>query len=733
LNGKRWSIEENGELEMRSNNVSHGEIVFKESDQEVRIKTQPSATGDWNDLKVDLKNFNVGDITTFLVKQYKIEGKVTGDITIEDPAKTFNVTADIQTDQLRIDNDSIGQIKANAFYNNKSGNLIVNGKTVNPDQKLSFDVNMFLKNLPTNGEDVITIAPERYPVKIAERFIGTLFTNLDGFATGPLKIIGKGANAKYVGKMKLEDAGLKVKFTQVYYKLSDGEITFTEDGLDLGELKLVDTVTNNKATLTKGVIKHNAWRDMVYDIRARVDGQPMLLLNTTRKDNSSFYGYATGTGSFELTGPQSNMIMRIVGEASRTDSSYITIPNTTGKESGIADFLIERKYGRELTDTILKSNETNLTYDVDITGNTMVNVTVIIDELTNDEIRGRGQGNLRITSSGSDMSMRGRFDISDGTYRFSFQSFFKAPFVLNKNANNYIEWTGDPNHPIVNIEGVYVTKKKVDFSQLIKDNMPGASVSAFRDYVYVIAKLKGDLFQPDITFALDYPPESLPKKDVTVAIYLDDILRNENELNKQVAFLVVFNSFAPTGVSSSFGLNTPVDYVINSVSDFLSGQINGVLNNILANKLKIPGLYINFSGSLYNPYPINGGSGTFNYDRTNLNVSVGKTLFNNRVVLTFEGNYDVPITSSTTQINSDLLTNFTTEFLINKSGTIRATIFYKENVDLLTGTSTSAGKSRRYGTSLTFRKEFNRLGDIFRKRPKAVPPPVTTTEKKEGN
>ena len=77
------------------------------------------------------------------------------------------------------------------------------------------------------------------------------------------------------------------------------------------------------------------------------------------------------------------------------------IPNTTGKESGIADFLIERKYGRELTDSAISNNETNLTYDVDITGNPKVNVKVVIDELTNDEIRGRGEGNLRIVSGTS--------------------------------------------------------------------------------------------------------------------------------------------------------------------------------------------------------------------------------------------------------------------------------------------------------------------------------------------
>lgn len=737
LNGKRWSIEENGELELRSNRVSHSEIVLKESNQEIRIRTQPSDTGDWNDIKVGLKNFNIGDVTTFLVKNYKIEGVLSGDITVEDPATKFNVTADVVADQLRIDKDSIGQISAHVFYNNKTGNLTANGKTVNPNQKLAFDMNLFLKDLATNGQDVITVTPERYPVKIVERFIGNLFTNLDGYATGPLKIIGTGPDAKYLGKMKLEDAGLKVGFTQCYYKLSDGEITFTEDGLDLGRLVLTDTVTNNTATLSEGIIKHDSWKNMVFNIRAEVDNRPMLLLNTTRKDNSSFYGYALGTGSFTLTGPQSNMRMKIIGTASRTDSSYITIPNTTGRESGIADFLIERKYGREITDSTYSSNETNLTYDVDITGNQMVNVRVVIDELTNDEIKGRGEGNLRIIAGTNEpMTMRGRFDINDGIYRFSFQSFFKKPFELNKNANNYIEWTGDPNHPVVNIEAIYKTTNKVDFSPLLSTIATADNVTAFRDYVYVVAKLKGDLFKPDIKFDLDFPPDSPPLKNFTVSEAIKVTLSNENELNKHVAFLVVFNRFAPSDIGSSSYVNSGVDIFVNSISDFLSGQINKLLNNFLSEKLKIQGLNINFSGSLYNPNPFGGNGSIAGYDRSDLNLAIAKTFLNNRIVLTFEGTADVPFQNST-QLKTDLFKNITAEFLVNKSGTVRINVFYKENIDLLTNTASGSGRLRRFGTSLAYRKDFNRLGDLFRRKQKAtttqLQPSTSTTEKKDGN
>lgn len=746
VNGKPWTIEKGGDLEIRSKQVSHGQVILKESNQAVSIRTLPSDIGDWNDIKIDLKNFNIGDVTQFFVKSNNIEGLASGSITIEDPAKTFNVVSDIQTDQLRLDNDSIGQLRAHVFYENKSGKLTVDGQNLNPEERLKFDMNLFLKNLAANGEDVITITPENYPIKLVERFIGTLFTDLQGHATGQLKITGKGAKRKYVGKASLHDAGLKVIFTQCFYKIQDTEITFREDALDLGRIKLIDTATKNTATLSRGIIRHDSWANMQFDIRADVDNRPMLLLNTTAKDNQSFYGSAKGTGSFALTGPQSNMVMKINGVASATDSSYITIPNISSRETGIADFLIERKYGREMTDTISSSNETNLTYDVDITGNRMVNVRVVLDELTSDEIRGRGEGRLKIVAGTTEpLTMRGRYNINEGNYRFTFQSFFKKPFELKKDAGNYIEWTGDPYHPTVKIDAVYKTEKKVDFSPLISGVTAGSSASGLRDYVYVIAKLSGDLFKPDIAFSLDFPPESPPKKDVSVSFVMDQLQNNENELNKQVAFLVVFNSFAPSDVSSSSNLSyAGVDLVVNSISGFLSSQINNVLNNILSNKLKIPGLYVNFSGSLYNPHPISVGNSNISDNRTNLNLAstnlnlaIGKTLFNNRVVLTFEGSYDVPFqqsaTTTTAQLKSDLLTNFTTEFLINKSGTIRATIFYKENVDILTGTTTAGNnKSRRYGGSLAYRREFNKLSEFFgRKQIKPQAPKVE--EKKEGN
>jgi hypothetical protein len=132
------------------------------------------------------------------------------------------------------------------------------------------------------------------------------------------------------------------------------------------------------------------------------------------------------------------MYMKIDAIASTTDSSTITIPPDKSRESGVSDFLVERKYGREMEETLVRT-ASNITYDLDVTANPMVTVRVILDDLTGDEITGRGSGTLNIHSGTNErLTMRGRFDIEEGDYLFTFQSFFKKPFQIRKGTSNYI-------------------------------------------------------------------------------------------------------------------------------------------------------------------------------------------------------------------------------------------------------------------------------------------------------
>jgi hypothetical protein len=558
---------------------------------------------------------------------------------------------------------------------------------------------------------------------------------MQGYLTGNINLNGEFKNLVVAGKGRLRDAGLKVNFTQCFYKIKDTDIELTPYKIDLDGIVLTDTSTGNPLYISGG-IEHTAFKNMFYDLDVSTqkpktvgaeNNKPILLLNTTLKDNKQFYGFVKGTGLLQLRGPQSDMFMIINGIASDKDSSNITLPANSGRESGIADFLVERKYGREMTETDFNKNSTNITYDVDVTATPLVTVSVILDELTGDIIKGRGAGTLAIRSGTSEpLSLRGRFDIQEGDYNFTFQSFFKKPFVLKKEASNYIEWTGDPYDANVNLTAVY-TASNVSFAPLattLVGNEQG--VSNARGDVYVVAKLTEKLFKPKIDFALEFPSASVVNSDPALAFSLQQLQKSENEVTKQATYLVVLGVFAPIeSAGFSFG-----EVATNSLSGIFFNVINEQVKKIISGIFNTDKLKFNFSSSLYsrNVIGVNNGNNTFNLG-SSVNASIGSSLFKNRVIITAGGSVEGLVQTGIVQQQVGFLSDFNIEILINQSGTFRANLFYKDNVDYLASqTNSSAGRQNRTGVGISYRKDFNHIGDIFRRKRKKQPAPPDETK-----
>ncbi len=718
INGKTWTIEQGGELDFRQHTNVQGQLVLKESTQEIRINTQPSDVGDWNDLNIVLQNLNLGDLSPYLLKKNRIEGLLSGEIKIEDPKNKFNIISNIKTDQLRLDSDSIGQVETSVTYDNKTGSLKGFGNNLDPEHKILFEIDLDLKDSAKTHTDRISVQPINYPVKILERFLGTLFTDMQGFLTGKLDILGEGVNRDYVGKAQLTNAGLKVKFTQVIYKIQDTEIELTKNAIELGTLKLVDK-EGNTATVS-GNIQHNSFRNMFFDITARVDSRPMELLNTGFNDNQQFYGRAKGIGSMILSGPQSDMQMTIIGRASDRagDSSFITLPPARYRESGAASFMVERKYGREMTVEDYRGTASNITYDIDLTANPLLTVEVILDELTGDVIRGRGEGNLQIRGGTSEpLTIRGRYNIEQGSYLFTFQSLFKKPFILRPNSTNYIEWTGDPYDADIQFNAIY-RAENVSFAPLVTGlSITGNSnLTRYRGDVNVITRMTGKLFQPTFNFQLEFPEGLYNSIDQTTAFSLQQGIKqiesNQNEINKQVTYLIVTNSFAPYESSQTSYSRLGNEFIYSTISGLIFDVVNRRLNQLLSGILRNNDLTVNFTGSLYNSNLIDQNSNGF-INQSNLNITVGKALFNERIIVTLGGSFDVPIgLDANIEQNIQLFPDVNVEFLINKTGTVRATVFYRQSPDLLTASSqTGSLRSRRAGVNLAYRKEINSLSE----------------------
>jgi len=726
LNTKTWTIDKGGELSFRQKANASGEVVLHESNQLIRLRTVPSDEGSWNDLLIDLASVNIGDISPYFGSKDRFEGLISGSGKIENPGPRMTATGNFKTQFFRYNEDSIGELSINniTYDNSNDGNLKFT--VLNPDtaHAVRAKANIYLKG--DHSDNLIAVETKNYQLKFLENFLGSLFSDIEGYATGALDIKGKFNALNFVGKAHLHDAGLKLKFTQVFYKLRDTDIELKEHELNLGSIKLIDTLTKGTATLS-GSIYHDSWKNMNFDLDARIDAQPITLLNTTTADNNSFYGHAVGTGSMILVGSENDMYMTIDAKSSERDSSHIIIPPAKSRASELADFLIERTHGNALKDTLAVTSTSKVTFDIDLTADPHTTIEVILDEVTGDVVKGRGRGSLNIHSAtGEPLSLNGNIAIEDGSYLFTFQSFFKRPFQLRKEGSNYIRWNGDPNKATIHFDAQY-TAENVSFAPLASF-ISDQRVQTLRDNVYVIVTMSGELFKPSFSFKLELPPSSIATSDPILPYNLQQIENNPNELNKQVTYLIVFNSFAPVGgpgntgatavATPSAGLTNAInELAYNTISSLLFNELNKQFSNILAQIFKDDKLKVNLSGSVYNRNLINNNS--FNINTSDVNLTLSRALFNDRIVITAGSTLDIPFQNNQTTYDQKLqfLPDVTTEWLINEKGTIRATFFYRQNLDFEPGsTSSTPNKNKRLGAGLSYRREFNHLGELFHKR-----------------
>jgi hypothetical protein len=736
INSKTWTIDKDGELALDNNIISANALKIYSGDQQALITTHPSTAGNWNDVHIELKKVNIGDFTPYLVKGERIEGLLTGSSDIANPFGKFDLHFTGETEQFRFDNDSIGKLELNADYHKSSG--LLNATAHSDNKNYHFDIKGLVN---TSNPDSVTGPPINITtnltdtrIDLLQKYIDGIFSNLSGTVTGQMQVIGSPDHLQYLGTVQLKDAGLKVNYTQCYYKIPTATIRFKKDTIDFGTLQLKDKL-GHTADLTRGRLFHHAFNDLGFDFELNTNR--LLLLDTKATDNNQFYGNVIGKARVTLTGPQENMQMFIKGEP--TDSSNIYLPPSVNRESGDADFIVWKVYGKEMKTLTPDEKSTNLLVSLDINANNYANVYMILDPLSGDVIKTNGHGplNIRVGTS-QDLTINGTYEIDRGNYNFTFQSFIHKPFVLSEGVGNYIQWSGNPYDANINIEAVY-RAENVRFSDLGLSAVNGLGVQSenvkrYRGDIMVTANLTGHLTAPDILFHIDLPPGSPLKNDQEALGLLQKIQDDPNELNKQVSCLVILNSFVPLSNSANnFDATTAVTgVVVGSISGALSNAFSKQVYNLLQRMFKDKSLRVNFNTTLYNGSNLieNIDQTGLALDRTNLNFSIAKSFMNEKLTLTFGSALDFGMTAQQVQASSfQFLPDVTAEYKITPDGRVALTFFYRDSYNYLSGNHTQNSS----GSSISYRRDFDRIDELLKGKkkkkkdqpaPAPIPPPA---------
>lgn len=690
INDKKWQLEKDGELTIRKSYIDASEVKFIQGNQEITFSTEMAQDGtDNTNVVAKLKKVNIDDFTPFFLKSPRLEGILTGTITLSDPFGKQVIEYDAIAEKLTLDNKEIGNTTLKGNVNTTTGLVKINATADNESYKFNIDGTVNYKDSTDNLMDINFLA-DRFDISLLDNYLGAIFSNMHGEAISNLKITGGAKKQSFVGSVTVADGSLKVNYTQCKYKFTNETIIFNDGEIDFGTMQLKDTLNNTGAVSGK-IYYNNFFQNMSFD-NVKFETGKMLVLNTTKKDNSQFYGKVIGSATMSLNGSIDDMVMKIKGEPSAIDTSHIFLPMGSGREAGTIDYIDFIQFGTKMEDA-KSAKSTNFFVDMDLTANPSCKIDVILDEVTGDIIKGQGNGKLNITvGTNEPLSIRGKYDITNGEYTFNFQTFLKKPFTLNQGS---IIWNGDPYLATINMYAIYLANN-VDLSTLATSS--GKKLSQKSD-INIVAHLTNTLKEPKIAFEFVIPKEKVNDgtNDLVVQQSLKKLTIDENEQNRQVASLLLFNTFINDG---NFGAST-ASFLSGTVGQVISGFLNNQLTNLFKKIFNNPTItpYLNVSSNydLTSKELINAlqASGNFGFK---------KEYINGRLVVTLGGNidYNNPYILQARSTNVLLTPDITIEYLLSPDGTLRVVGFNRTSVDA------ALGQRNRTGVRLSYQREFDK-------------------------
>jgi hypothetical protein len=424
----------------------------------------------------------------------------------------------------------------------------------------------------------IAIVSDRLDLSFLNAYLGDIFSDIRGVAnTSDLKISGNIHHLSLTGIANIKEGSLLVNYTQCRYKFKNEDIIFNPDEIDLGIIELRDTL-NNMASVS-GKIYHHFFKHFEFD-NVQLTTKKLLLFNTTKSDNAQVYGKVIGKATMTLSGSDDNIVMDISGKPSRYDTSHIYLLTGNSIENSAVDYIDFIQFGKKMDEKLSGKLSGNLLVNMHLTANPACKVDVILDETTGDVIKGEGNGLLNISVGNKEpLTIHGTYTITRGEYSFNFQTFLHRYFTVT---GGTINWNGDPYDAKIDLSAEYLASG-VDFS-----NMSLTNDNDFKQKsdLRVVAHLTETLLKPNIDFNFKLPAGSPLANNFVINNRLQQFKEDDNEMNKQVTSLLLFNSFINNN-QSAFTISNGFSVISGTIGGVVSNAVSGFFNNFLQKYLNL--------------------------------------------------------------------------------------------------------------------------------------------------
>ncbi|MDM1377770.1 translocation/assembly module TamB [Myroides marinus] len=645
-------------------------LSLSHNGQEVNLK---GAVRDSTYKHFDLE-FKKVDLAKFTPDMNNLEfaGNIDGEVHFSQVKDVFQPKVDLAIEDLAINKVRLGNLVLNVDGDDRLEKFRVKSNIVDNDKEkfyLNGDLDIVNKQMQLNLESGF----KEFDVKAIEPLLASIVSNVRGTTSGKINIQGTAKKPEVNGRLHLNNAGMKSKFTGVDYNFEeDAALDLTERQFILRKVRIIDSKYKTEGIID-GDISHKMFNDWALNLS--LSSANLLALDTQYEEGSIYYGTAFINGMAKLSGPVEMLAISI--NATSNKGTAIKIPLKEAQGTGENNFIYFlspqekalRQKGTNYDPYRYRNSGIELDFEFVLTPDALIEI--ILDRESGHAMRGRGAGfiTMEINTLGK-FNMWGDFQAYEGEYNFRYGGLIDKKFVVKKYGT--IRWDGDPMNAILDLQAIYHTDAN---PSVIIDN----SIINRKVPTDVAIVLNGSLSSPEVDFEINFPTVSSVVKSE-----LDYKLSDRDTRERQAMALLATGAFFSSDNSSSTLAGSLFERASSIFDDLFSDEDD---------KFKVG---LNYAQGERNPYTQTEG-------RVGVTFS---TKVNDRISV--NGKLGVPVGGVEQSV---IVGDVEVMLRLNESGSLSARVFNRENDINYIG----EGIGYTQGVGLSYEVDFDTFKELLSK------------------
>ena len=638
--------------------------LLAEDGMGVKIYSEESDPTALQDITVSLNKFNLDEVTSVIPYMPRMTGMLHGDYhVVQDAEGHLSVASDMSVRDMTYERSPIGNVSTELLYLQQGDSAhVVEARLMKDDAEIGLLSGTYYH--VGGGSLDAMLQLERMPLNIVNGFVPDHLFGLQGYGDGKMSVRGPLSRPQVNGEIYLDSSYVE----SVPYGVS---LRFDNDPVRIVDSKLLlDNFTlysyNENPLNIQGSVDFSDLDRVMVDVRMRA--RNFQIIGAKENPHSVAYGKAFVNIFASMRGPADNLNMRgrleVLGS---TDMAYILrdTPLTTDNH---LDNLVKFKDFSDTAQVVVNRPPLNgFTMDMTLDVSMGAHIMAYLNADHSNFIDLMGGGTLRMLYTPTDnLRLTGRYTLSNGEMKYSLPVIPLKTFVIQN--GSYIEFTGDPMNPTLNITATERTKATVTGSN-------GAGRSVDFDCGVVVTKTLKDM---GVVFTLDAP------EDMQLHSELQSM--SVEQRGKLAVTMLTTGMYLADGNTQPFSMNS-------ALSSFLNSEIN----NITGNALRTIDLSFGVDQSL-------DGTGQ---THTDYSFKFAKRFLNNRLKIAVGGK--VSSGAELQQRNKSFFDNVSLEYRLDDTANKYLTLFFQNNsYDWLDG------YTQKYGGGFIWRRRIQRFTDIFR-------------------